>query len=170
MNRDYDPTIGELADAGFDRGLGAAKAGDPEGRAVLFRTVQAALLRYFRALQPATAENLVAEVWNEIAGGLRRFSGDELAFRTWVFTVASQTLRARHKRRRAPVAPPRPSISPEQDAVARLVDGLPYELAEVLLLRVVADLRVSDVATVMGRSPASVRELQRQALKRAAAS
>jgi RNA polymerase sigma-70 factor, ECF subfamily len=55
-----------------------------------------------------------------------------------------------------------------QEAVDLLVAGLPADMAEVLLLRVVADLPVAEVAQLMGRSAGSVRVLQHRALKRAA--
>ncbi len=52
-----------------------------------------------------------------------------------------------------------------QAAIEALVRDLPHDQAEVVLLRVVADLSVDEVAKVMGRSPGSVRVLQHRALR-----
>lgn len=169
----------------FDAVLEAAKGGDPEAAAVLFRGLQPALLRYLRAKAPGDAEDLAAEVWLGVTRGLRGFAGEEAAFRGWVFTIATRRLRDRGRRRaRRPevLVPPgsmEAGLQPDtattaverlsgQEAVDRLVAGLPPDMAEVLLLRVVADLPVAEVAQVMGRSEGSVRVLQHRALKRAA--
>ena len=169
----------------FDAVLRAARAGEAEAAAVLFRAFQPALLRYLRSSAPADAEDLAAEVWLGVVRGIHRFEGDEGAFRGWVFTIASRRLRDRGRRRtrRPEVLVPTGSVDPGttpaagstaverlsgQQAVDLLVAGLPADMAEVLLLRVVADLSVAEVARVMDRSPGAVRVLQHRAMKRAA--
>jgi RNA polymerase sigma-70 factor (ECF subfamily) len=52
-------------------------------------------------------------------------------------------------------------------ALARIA-ALPPAQAEVVLLRVVADLSVDDVAKIVGRRPGAVRALQHRALQRLA--
>jgi RNA polymerase sigma-70 factor (ECF subfamily) len=52
-------------------------------------------------------------------------------------------------------------------ALARIA-ALPAAQAEVVLLRVVADLSVDDVAKIVGRRPGAVRALQHRALQRLA--
>jgi RNA polymerase sigma-70 factor (ECF subfamily) len=49
--------------------------------------------------------------------------------------------------------------------VHRLCAGLPDDQRAVLLLRILADLTVEQVAQVMGRSTASVKALQRRGLR-----
>ena len=49
--------------------------------------------------------------------------------------------------------------------VHRLCAGLPDDQRSVLLLRILADLTVEQVAEVMGRSVASVKALQRRGLR-----
>jgi RNA polymerase sigma-70 factor (ECF subfamily) len=170
---------------GFDAVLESAKRGDPEASAVLFRGLQAPLLRYLRAKAPGDAEDLASEVWVGVTRGLASFVGDEPAFRGWVFTIASRRLRDRGRRRtrRPEVLMPPDSVEAgavadtaieaidrmsAQEAVDRLVAGLPGDMAEVLLLRVVADLPVAEVARLMNKTPGAVRVLQHRALKRAA--
>jgi RNA polymerase sigma-70 factor (ECF subfamily) len=174
-----------MSEPEFDAVLEAAKRGDPEAAAVLYRALQPSLLRYLRAKAPNDAEDLAAEVWIGVTRGLVGFAGDEPAFRGWVFTIASRRLRDRGRRRtrRPEVLVPPDSIEPghqpdaatlavdrlaAQDAVNRLVAGLAPDMTEVLLLRVVAELPVAEVARIMGRTAGSVRVLQHRALKRAA--
>jgi RNA polymerase sigma-70 factor (ECF subfamily) len=168
----------------FDAALAAAQAGDESGMTALFRSLHPHLLRYLRAKDPAAAEDLASEVWIGVWSGIGSFRGDERAFRAWVFTIAARRLtdhRRRAGRLRAEPGPgplltdaPAPDDPAAlvtdgltaQEAVRRMVAGLPPDQAEVLLLRVVADLDVAEVARIMGRTEVSVRVLQHRALKR----
>jgi RNA polymerase sigma-70 factor (ECF subfamily) len=58
------------------------------------------------------------------------------------------------------------SLSAE-DALARIA-SLPPAQAEVVLLRILGDLSVRDVAAIMGQRPGTVRVLQHRALRRLA--
>ena len=55
-----------------------------------------------------------------------------------------------------------------KSATRRIVAILPADQADVILLRVVADLSVDQVAQIMGKRPGTVRVLQSRALKRLA--
>lgn len=77
----------------------------------------------------------------------------------------------------ATVEMPATSPSPEAHVVAaaagdeaaqRIVALLPEDQAEVILLRVVADLSVEQVAAIVGKRPGTVRVLQSRGLKRLA--
>ena len=52
----------------------------------------------------------------------------------------------------------------DREATVALLAALKTEHREVLLLRIVADLPLEEVATVMGKSVGSVKQLQRRAL------
>jgi RNA polymerase sigma-70 factor (ECF subfamily) len=54
-----------------------------------------------------------------------------------------------------------------RSALGRIA-ALPPAQAEVVLLRVVGDLSVDDVAAIVGRKPGAVRALQHRALQRLA--
>jgi len=148
------------------------------------------LLRYLRSQEPTVAEDLASEVWVAVARRLGRFTGDEVGFRSWLFTIARCRMvdhRRKMARRRAellsdssfdgsegtrygrdPAAVVLEHLS-AQEAVDRLVSDLSPEQAEVVLLRVVAGFDVPEVAQMMGRSPGSVRVLCHRALRRLAA-
>jgi RNA polymerase sigma-70 factor, ECF subfamily len=170
---------------GFESALMAARAGAEWGFAALYRDLHPGLLRYLYAHEPADAEDLASETWLDVAAGLHRFAGDEDAFRRWLFTIARRRLidfgRRRARRRTKPMPSERlperaTSSDSEADAIAAAstraalarLAALPADQAEVLLLRVLADLSVEDVAAILGKRPGTVRVLQHRALARLA--
>jgi len=54
------------------------------------------------------------------------------------------------------------------EAALALIATLPPDMAEVVLLRVVAGLSADEVARIMGKSPGNIRVLQHRALARLA--
>lgn len=173
----------------FDALIEAAARGDEAGLSGLFRAYQPMLLRYLRNRAPDLADDVAGEVWVSVARHLGRFVGDESGFRGWLFTIARCRLIEAHRkqaRRRTDPASPdsfedhdrfRPWAGGDdpatlvvdrltaQQAVDAIVAGLSRDQAEVVLLRVVAGLDVTEVATVMGRTPTSVRVLCHRALR-----
>lgn len=160
-----------------------AREGDREALGALWRSHQHLLLRYFRGRGSTQAEDLASQVWIDVAASLHRFSGDGDAFRRWLFTIA---------RRRQIDATRRSTRRPEDldadaganradessarqfeevgalDRALALVRRLPPDMAEAVLLRVVADLAVDEVAQVMGRREGHVRVLVHRGLRRLA--
>jgi RNA polymerase sigma-70 factor, ECF subfamily len=170
--------------AQFGSVLGAARTGSEWALAALYRDLHPAVLRYLYSRHPTDAEDLASETWLDVARCLHRFEGEETAFRRWVFTIARRRLldhcRATTRRRTDPVAAESvgyleaPDCAEEamafastRAALARLA-SLPRAEAEVVLLRVLADLDVEDVARIVGKRPGTVRVLQHRALKRLA--
>jgi RNA polymerase sigma-70 factor (ECF subfamily) len=169
--------------AGFATVLRAAQAGDEEAFATLWRDTHPALLRYLKVLDRQTAEDVAAETWVSVIGGLGTFSGDELAWRAWVFTIARRRRTDDLRRRlRHPTSPlDRPDegehggVTPDaaEEALGRfdtraaleLVATLPPLQAEVIVLRVVAGLPVELVAGIVGRSPGAVRVAAHRGLR-----
>ena len=174
-----------LGEPRFEIVLSAARAGAEWALGSLYREFQPPILRYFRAQEPADAEDLASEVWLDVASGLERFEGDEASFRRWLFTIARRRVldvRRKAARRQTDVfelewfANLASSDDPETEVLAAAsarealaqIAALPRDQAEVVLLRVLAGLSVEDVATVMGKRPGTVRVLQHRALRRLA--
>ena len=67
--------------------LARAQHGDEEAFATLWRDLNPALLRYL-GLRGEAAEDVASETWATVVKGLRRFEGDERAWRAWVFVSA----------------------------------------------------------------------------------
>jgi RNA polymerase sigma-70 factor (ECF subfamily) len=172
--------------SGFASTLSAAQSGAEWALTSLYQDLHPAVLRYLRAHEPAEADDLASETWIDAASGLTRFEGDERDFRKWMFTIARRRLldhRRRAMRRRTDLValedldglPGEVDVETTavdsltaQEAIQRLVDLLPPDQAEVVLLRLVAGLSAEEVGEVMGKRPGTVRVLQHRALERLA--
>jgi RNA polymerase sigma-70 factor, ECF subfamily len=169
----------------FEDVLHAAAGGDEEAFGTLWRDLQPRLLRYFRVVSPAFAEDLASETWLGVIRGIDRFKGGEPAFRAWVFTIARHELldwRRRAARRAVEdlaangqveqLAPDDPEASALEHLATRAalaqVATLPPDQAEAIALRVVAGLGVDRVAAIMGKRPGTVRVLTHRGLRRLA--
>lgn len=170
--------------AEFGDVLVAAQSGDEAAVVRLYRDLHPVLVRFLSAQAPHVGEDLAQDVWLGAAKGLGAFSGDERAFRAWMFTIARRRLIAywRQSRRRPQRAVDPVELSelatPADDevdagvladaAVRSLVACLPPEQAEVVLLRVLGGLTADEVSLVVGKRPGAVRVLQHRALRRLA--
>ena len=169
----------------FDSILAGAKTGAPWALEALYKDLQPRLLRYLMPQAPAVAEDLASETWLGVAVVMPRFEGDEDAFRAFLFSVARRRLldhRRKEARRRTGAASPevleRSGLvaDAEQEAMDGLGTGwameriasLPPDQSEVVLLRVIGDLSVDEVASIVGKRPGAVRSLQLRALRRLA--
>lgn len=178
---------GPLDPASFRDVLRAAKLREEWAIEQLFVDLQPRLLRFLKSLEPGAADDLAGDVWLAMARGINAFEGDLAGFRAWVFTIARR--RAADHRRSAGRRPATPTDGEffnslrdssdtatevierlsGQEAVELITNSLPDEHAELLLLRVLGELDVVQVAEILGRSPNWVRVTQHRALRRLAA-
>lgn len=158
----------------------AAKANAPWAFERLFEALASPLVGYLRAQGVEDPDGLANEVFLRVFLHLRGFEGTEPAFRSWVFTIAyHRVVDERRRASRRPRAGPllgddsdRPGGDVEDAAmedlgeewVRRLLARLVPDQRDVLLLRVLGDLTVEDVADALGKSPGAVKALQRRAL------
>ncbi|HVB90923.1 MAG TPA: sigma-70 family RNA polymerase sigma factor [Acidimicrobiales bacterium] len=169
----------------LDEALDEARRGEEQGVVALYRAFNPGLVRYLRHQAPGVEEDLASEAWAAGAALLPRFEGDAKAFRALLFTLARRRTIDHYRRsgRSPSVVELREAHEPAdqwdlqaavvsdlsaQEAIKALVKGLPTTQAEVVLLRVVGDLSVDEVAGILGRSPGSVRVIQHRALQRLA--
>jgi RNA polymerase sigma-70 factor, ECF subfamily len=167
----------------FDEVIARAGAGEPHAVEELFGELQPRLLRFLRSQESRAADDLAAEVWLAVASGIGRFEGNWSDFRAWIFAIARRRL-ADHRRtamrRRTDIVDvgafehriaddmteheALDRISGQQ-AAAMITASLNSDQAEVLLLRVLADLDVDQVASIVQRSPNWVRVTQHRAMR-----
>lgn len=160
--------------------LEAARAGAEWAWSRLYADLSGPVLGYLRTRGAAEPGDLLGEVFVQVARNTGTFEGDYSAFRSWVFTVAHHRLvDERRYRARRPVEPgeipdtARGVADTEVEALAHLATGevvallgtLTPEQRDVLLLRIVGDLSVEDVARIVGRRPGAVKALQRRGLE-----
>jgi RNA polymerase sigma factor (sigma-70 family) len=160
--------------------LEAARQGSEAAWQELYDGLAPVVLGYLRANNAPDPEDVLSEAFLQVARDIATFDGDEGGFRSWVFTIAHHRLiDARRHAARRPVdlspEPPEPSARADDaadEALARIgVEEVHRVLAElsddqraVLLLRVLADMSVEDVARTVGKRPGAVKALQRRGL------
>lgn len=168
----------------FQSILEAAGQGAEWAWSHLIESTDGSLRSYVRRQGAIDVDDLVGETWLHVARRLRHFSGDEAAFRSWVFMVAHHRLideRRRTARRPTDYQQETdldrvcPAVrSAESEVLERLgfnslqevLDRLPPDQREVVLLRFVSGFGVTEAARIVGKSPGAVRALQRRALRR----
>lgn len=161
--------------------LAAARTGAPWAFERIFTALSPVVEGYLRVQGAAEPEDLTSEVFLAVLRNLGSFAGDEAGFRSWVFTIAHRRLLDARRRagRRPPPAPlddvpDGPSPDNVEDVVGRhlaavqvreLCERLLPDQRDVLLLRLLGRLTVDEVATALGKSPGSVKALQRRGLQ-----
>ena len=189
MNRSDEPgPASGLDDAAFGELLVAAQRGDQQSVEWLFVQLQPRLLRFLVAHEPRAADDIASEVWLAVATRIAQFEGDWSDFRAWFFSIARRRLadyRRTAVRRRTDVVDtevfeirPAPERTEDealeslagQEAAKLITSTLNGDQAEVLLLRLLGDLDVDQVAAIMQRSPNWVRVTQHRAVRRLAKS
>lgn len=169
--------VGVLDDVGA---IERARAGSGEAFTLIYADLARPVAAYLRAKGVQDVEDLTSEVFLAVFRGIGTFEGDEAALRRWVFTIAHRRVvdtwrQAGRRTEPVPYEPgddPRTAASAEEDALDRVgqertvavLGRLTDEQREVLLLRIVADLTVEQVAAVVGRAPGAVKALQRRGL------
>jgi RNA polymerase sigma-70 factor (ECF subfamily) len=166
----------------FQKDLRAAKRGDQDAFARIWKQFQPGLLRYLMIKAGPAAEDLAADTWLRVLRALPDFEGDEAGFRAWLFTAARNRVidwyRGSSKRyeyaehAQLDLAPSTSNVEADADensatrSALSLISQLPPDQSEAVMLRVVAGLNVAAVAKVMKRSPGSVRVLCHRGLRR----
>ncbi len=162
--------------------LAAASTGAGWAFEAIYRHFAPRVVGYLRTQGVREPEDLCSEVFISVFRGLGDFKGGDNEFRAWLFTIAHHRViddRRRASRRRVevnceelpdaggPADTEAEAIEAvEADNVARLVDRLPNDQRDVLLMRLVGDLSVRDVANAVGKSEGAVKSLQRRGVNR----
>jgi RNA polymerase sigma factor (sigma-70 family) len=168
-------------DGDFDEVLAGARAGSPQAFERLFTALSPVVMGYLRLQGAAEPEDLTSEVFVAVLRNVGAFQGDEAGFRSWVFTIAHRRLldeRRRSYRKPAPAPLSESFDTPAPDDVERSVETLmgaaevralcarlSPDQRDVLLMRLLGRLTVDEVATALGRTPGSVKALQRRGLR-----
>jgi RNA polymerase sigma-70 factor (ECF subfamily) len=168
----------------FEEALTQARRGDQRAFSTLWRWANPSLLRWLRVVAPDGGEDLASEVWLSVVSALDSFEGGAPEFRAWFFTIARRRAidSGRRRRRRpqvvgldgidAPVPTDMSDVVAGEAAVEAaiaLLRQLRPDQAEVVALRVIAGLTVSETAAVVGRSHTAVRVLCHRGLHTLAA-
>lgn len=166
----FDGRFGEL--------LAAARRGDSRGLEEIYLVLSPVVCGYLHAQGAREPDDLTSEVFLGVLRNLPAFDGDEPQFRSWVFTIAHRRLiDERRRTQRHPQTEPltaRADRAAAEDVeaavdqtlgaerVAALCARLAPEQRDVLLLRWLAKLTVTEIAAALGKTPGAVKALQRR--------
>ena len=173
-----------LREEQFESALGAARGGADWAWREIYEALAPLVLGYLRGRGAADPEDLTGEVFAQVVRDLGDFEGDRRAFRAWLLTIARNRLfDERRRQARRPEQPhPDPGSATEADApvatdaaddalariglerVTRMLAGLSGDQRDVILLRIVGDLSLDEVARVMGKRRGAIKQLQRRGL------
>jgi RNA polymerase sigma factor (sigma-70 family) len=174
----------KLRDDVFDDVLSSARAGAEWAWTRIYDELAPKIVGYLRAHGAADPEDVAGEVFLHLVRGLPGFSGGETEFRAWAFTIAHRRLvddLRRRRRRPVDVAPADVieraggaggDVSDDADArmayasVRAAIDELPPDQRSVVLLRIIGDLTIEEIARAVGKRPGAVKALQRRGLRR----
>jgi RNA polymerase sigma-70 factor (ECF subfamily) len=166
--------------ASLDGVVQAAQAGRPWALRRVYEELAPRVHGYLRSRGASEPEDLTSEVFLTVFSRLATVTGGAQGLQTLVFSVAHARLvdDLRRQSRRGPTVSyedwhdGRTAASTEDVAVDRLrtdevralLEDLPDDQRDVLLLRVVADLSLEQTAEAVGRSTGAVKQLQRRGL------
>jgi RNA polymerase sigma-70 factor (ECF subfamily) len=169
------------APGSLDEAVALMCRGDGDAFRVVYRAVQAPLLRYLEVLVGANdAEDVASETWGQACRDLDRFQGDADGFRGWITTIgrhrALDLLRQRSRRIRADQDLTEVDLPDVVDVEGAMLEGfttgaavavirtLPRDQAEAVMLRAVMGLDARSAGAVLGKRPGAVRSAAHRGL------
>jgi len=177
LNRPMATPTDDFADR-----LARARKGDELAWQALFRSVSGRVAGFLVSRGAPDAEGVAGDVFLDVVRSIRRFEGDERAFRSWVLTIAHRRLvDALRSRRRLLERATDPADLEQSDPVdtesealglvraaeaRRLLDHLTVDQADVLALRMYGELTLPEIAEHLGKPLTAVTSLQTRALDR----
>jgi RNA polymerase sigma-70 factor (ECF subfamily) len=179
-----EPSRQQAEDTDTARLVMRFQQGERDSFAVLYARHFDRVFAYLRTVlrDSHEAEDATQQVFIRVLGALDRYQPGPQPFRAWLFVIArNHALNVLRRNGRLDVLEPAevdrrrdehvddelPLSALEWISDRELVmftERLPLEQRQVLLLRFMLDLPHSQVASVLGRTPVEVRDLQRRAL------
>jgi RNA polymerase sigma-70 factor (ECF subfamily) len=157
-----------------------ARNGCPTAFENIYRMLAGQVASYLRWHRASDPDGLTNDVFAQVHSNLPRFEGDDQSFRSWLFTIAHhRMIDDRRRSHRQPLTGGEVGTDEsyglgdvEEDAFAvmasdhvrDLVAVLSPDQRDVVLLRVVADLSVEEVARLLDKREGAVKALQHRAL------
>lgn len=173
--RDDDPAPPPLGALVAD-----ACAGCPRAFESIYTALAGQVASYLRWHRASDPDGLTNDVFVQVHRNLASFQGDVQGFRSWLFTIAHhRMIDDRRRANRQPAVQREIGADDEvglgdveedafavlaNDGVRELLGVLSPDQRDVVLLRIVADLSVEDVARLLGKREGAVKALQHRAL------
>jgi RNA polymerase sigma-70 factor (ECF subfamily) len=158
-----------------ERRLIAASQKDPRQFAELYKRYVDPIYAFIitRVYNRSTAEDLTAHVFHHALANLQRFEWRGIGFSPWLFRIAANALSDHWKRsaRESGLQESEGSYQPDFEAIERrvrafgMVERLPSEQKQVIVMRFAEEKSTREIAQAMGRSEGAIEQLQFRALK-----
>ena len=173
-------TRGDQSHATFAVVLSSAQLGEEWAFRSLYEAHGRPVTAFVRARVGADADEIVNETFVGVFTGLARFEGGEADFRAWIFQIARNKINDHHRRgyRRVEQVPlgsdhdldrqrrdPTFELGDHSGELEAMLRILTPDQHEVILLRVLADLSIEQVAEILDRPPGAIKSLQHRALE-----
>lgn len=165
----------------FDRVLSAAKQGADWAWAAIYDEFAPGLLRFIASQGAAEPSDCLGECFVQVVRNLPGFTGDEGAFRAWLFLLArnrvvdewratrrrpssaSEDVERLHEARHHAAAAD--ATLGQDQSVERILACLKPDQRAVITLRVLDEFSVEETAKILGKSAGAVRVIQHRAIK-----
>ncbi len=159
--------------------MAAAQAGEAWALSHVFGSFGPPVAAYLRAQGVEDPDDLSNEVFHRAFRRIGGFSGTEEKLRSWIFAIAHNLLidERRRSSRRVSTTPlaevtgidagdveADAGVRLDEQAIRQLLDTLTAEQRDVLLLRILGDVTVEQVAQVLRKRAGAVKALQRRGL------
>src|SRR5688500_9416449 len=106
----------------------------------LYRDLAPAVLGYLRTQRVPEPEDVLGEVFLQVARDLRRFKGDDAAMRRWVFSIAHNRAMDAHRKRTRNRSTPSASGSGGDDVIDAVIADAPPDPVDPELVQALAML------------------------------
>ena len=160
--------------------ISRARRGSPEATSALYGRYYQSIYRYFyyRCGDPQTAEDLTADVFLKMVEAIPAYHIEATPFQAWLFQIA-RNLAIDHFRRTSahPVAPiPENMDTPDPDVestfeihlnshrLAEALSQIEENQRDVLLMRFIEGMPISEAARVLHKTEDAIKALQRRGL------
>lgn len=168
-----------MSNPDFETLLRKARTGDEAAWSRLYAWIAPQLLGFLRASRVLEPEDVLGDVFVEVARQVHIFKGDARGFRAWVFTIARRrrvdAIRRSVRRPEEPLSSVHGAIpsaldveseaitSVALDEMLDILDQLTDDQREVLILRAAGGWTSREIGEITGRTTGSVEQLQRRA-------
>lgn len=158
-----------------------AKGGDTNAIGELYETFRLAIYRYlyYRTGDPQTADDLTSEVFLRMINALTNYRLQDVSFQAWLFQIAHNLLNDHYRKMSIrnhvqleenimedPQATRSRPVEHSLNSVTlhNALDLLSGEQRDVIVMRFITGLPISEVAQTLNKSEDAVKGLQRRAL------
>jgi RNA polymerase sigma factor, sigma-70 family len=165
----------------FEHVLAAAQQGADWAWAAIYDEFAPGLLRFITSQGASDPSDCLGECFVQVVRNLPGFTGDEAAFRAWLFLLARNRVvdewRSARRRPSTPTedvaqlhdarhqAPPADATLGQGQSAEDILGALKPDQRAVISLRVLDGFSVEETARILGKSAGAVRVIQHRAIK-----